>query len=236
MSAFLELQQHLTRYWALPYHDDPQLNTVLNQVQAWQRIRIQHTHNELFQQPNNQLMAKYFLTQLYGGQEFKMLAVQLARILPKAQKIESLIKESALQTGSMSIGAAVLAIELDLHLAQWLVARDLPVTEKNIMIAYSVIDESVERRNQIEGLKEVCYRTDKYLNSFLLQKAFQLAKSTVYHLNYQLLYDFVAAGFEAMKPLDSVKSFIDPFCQRELMIIDQIHDNKDDKHTGFSVS
>lgn len=236
MSAFLELQQHLTRYWAFPYHDDPQLNTVLNEVQAWQRIRIQRTHNELFQQPNNQLMAKYFLTQLYGGQEFKMLAVQLARILPKAQKIESLIKESALKTGSMSIGAAVLAIELDLHLAQWLVAHDLPVTEKNIMVAYSAIDESIERRNQIEGLKEVCYRTDKYLNSFLLQKAFQLAKTTAYHLNYQLLYDFVAAGFAAMKPLDSVKSFIDPFCQRELMIIDQIHDNKEDKHTGFSVS
>lgn len=229
MTAFSELQQHLTRYWALPYHDDPQLNTVLNEVQALQRIRIQHTHNELFEQPENQLMANYFLTQLYGGKEFKMLAVQLARILPKAQKLESLIKESALQTGSMAIQAAVLAIELDLHLAQWLIAQDLPVTEANVMTAYSVIDESTERRNQINNLKEVCYRTDKYLNSFFLLKAFQLAKSTVYHLNYQLLYDFVEAGFNAMKPLDSVSSFIDPFCARELMIIDRIHEDKDGK-------
>lgn len=172
MTAFSELQQHLTRYWALPYHDDPKLNTVLNEVQAWQRIRIQQTHDELFSQPNNQLMANYFLTQLYGGKEFKMLAVQLARILPKAQKIESLIKESALQTGSMAIEAAVLAIELDMHLAQWIVAHNLPVTEKNVMTAYSVLDESAERRNQINSLKEVCYRTDKYLNSFYYKKLF----------------------------------------------------------------
>lgn len=229
MTAFSELQQHLTHYWALPYHDDPKLNTVLNEVQALQRIRIQRTHSELFEQPKNKPMADYFLTQLYGGKEFKLLAVQLARILPKAQKLESLIKESALQTGSMAIQAAVLAIELDLHLAQWLIAHDLPATEKNVMLAYSTIDKADERRNQIKGLKEVCYRTDKYLNSFFLQKAFQLAKSTVYHLNYQLLYDFVESGFAAIKPLDSVGSFIDPFCARELMIIDRIHEDKKDK-------
>ena len=229
MTAFSELQQHLTRYWALPYHDDPKLNTALNEVQAWQRIRIQRTHKELFEQPDNQLMAEYFLTQLYGGKEFKMLAVQLARILPKAQKLESLIKESALQTGSMAIEAAVLAIELDLHLAQWLVTRDMAITETSVMTAYSATDDSAARRKQINSLKEVCYRTDKYLNSFFLLKAFQLAKSTVYHLNYQLLYDFVEAGFTAIKPLDSVGSFIDPFCARELMIIDRIHADKSGK-------
>lgn len=226
MTAFAELEQHLTHYWALPYHDDPKLNTLLNEVQALQRLRIKHTHNELFEQSDNQLMADYFLTQLYGGKEFKLLAVQLARILPQAKKLESLIKESALQTGSMAIQAAVLAIELDMHLAQWLITHDLPANEDNVMTAYNTIDESDERREQINNLKEVCYRTDKYLNSFFLQKAFQLAKSTVYHLNYQLLYDFVEAGFTAMKPLDSVSSFIDPFCARELMIIDRTYEDK----------
>lgn len=235
MSAFIELQHHLKRYWKLPYHDDPKLNTVLNEVQAWQRLRIQRTHKELFAQPNNQLMANYFLTQLYGGKEFKLLAIQLARILPKAQKIESLIKESALTTGSMAIEAAVLAIELDLHLAQWLVAQNLSANEKNIMTAYKIVDESDARRSQISNLREVCYRTDKYLNSFFLQKAFQLAKGTVYKLNYHLLYDFVEAGFNAMKPIDSVASFIDPFCERELIIIDQLRKDNDGKLESFTV-
>lgn len=235
MTAFSELQQHLTRYWALPYHDNSTLNTALNEVQAWQRIRIRHTHKALFEQPNHQLMTEYFLTQLYGGKEFKLLAIQLARLLPKAQKLESVIKESVLETGSMAIEAAVLAIELDLRLAEWLVAHDLPVTEQTVMLAYSVIDDSEARRIQIKSLKEVCYRTDKYLNSFFLQKAFQLAKSTVYHLNYQLLYDFVEAGFTAMKPLNSVGSFIEPFCARELMIVDQLREDKGGKQTKFVV-
>lgn len=224
MSALADLQQHLNHFWALPYHQDLALTTKLNEVQKWQRERIQHSHEVLFEQPQNQLMAEYFLTQLYGGDEFKLLAQQLERIVPKAKKIERLAPAAALETGSMAIQAAILAIELDLHLAEWLIAQDLPVNADNMLAAYHAVDEADTRRVQIGHLKEVCYRTDKYIKSFMLQKAFSLAKSTAYRYNYHPLYDFINAGFLAMRPLDSVSGFIEPFCERELMIIDEVHD------------
>ena len=237
MAALADLQQHLTRFWALPHHQDDNLNAKLKEVQGWQQVRIRQTHRELFEQPKNQLMADYFLTQLYGGDEFKILAEQLARILPKAKKLERLAKESALEAGSMGIQAAILAIELDLHLAQWLLAQNLPVNEENMLAAYRAIDEEKERRVQIANLKEVCYRTDKHLNSFMLKKAFALAKGTAYRYNFQPLYDFIDTGFKAMKPLKSVSDFIEPFCKRELLIIDQVHDKDNGgKPMTFGVS
>lgn len=223
MSALSELQRHLTHYWALPFHNDEALSIKLKAVQDWQRARIQRTHSALFEQPQNTPMADYFLKQLYGGDEFEQLAKQIERILPKAKKLERLAKESALETGSMAIQAAILAIELDMHLAQWLIEKDLVVNETNILAGYRDVNEADQRRAQINNLKEVCYRTDKYLNSFVLRKAFGLAKSTAYRHGYQPLYDFMAAGFAAMKPLKSVGGFIDPFCERELAIIDQVH-------------
>lgn len=237
MAALADLQQHLVRFWSLPYHQDVALSTKLDEVQAWQRARIQHTHQVLFGQPQNQMMAEYFLTQLYGGDEFKLLAKQLERILPKAKKLERLAKESALEAGSMGIQAAILAIELDLHLAEWLLAQDLPVNEDNMLAAYRAVDEADERRVQINNLKEVCYRTDKHLNSFMLKKAFALAKGTAYRYNFQPLYDFMDTGFKAMNPLKSVSSFIEPFCERELEIIDQVHDTDNGgKPLAFGVS
>ena len=232
MSALVELQHHLTKYWALPYHEDAALNDKLNEVQEWQRARIRRTHKDLFEQPKNKPMADYFLTQLYGGDEFKLLAKQLERILPKAKKLERLAKESALETGSLAIQAAILAIELDMHLAQWLIENNLEVTEENMLAAYRAVDEADARRTQINNLKEVCYRTDKYLNSFVLRKAFGLAKGTAYRHHYQPLYDFIDAGFAAMKPLKSVSGFIDPFCARELKIIDQVHQADSDTDTS----
>lgn len=223
MSALSELQTHLTRYWALPYHDDATLDAKLIEVQAWQRARLQRTHNELFEQAKNKPMADYFLTKLYGGEEFKLLAEQLARILPKAKKLERLAKEAVLETGSMAIQAAILAIELDMHLAQWLVKQDLPVNADNMLSAYQNVDEANERRMQINHLKEVCYCTDKHLNSFMLKKAFALAKNAAYRHNFQPMYDFIDAGFMAMKPLKSVGGFIEPFCKRELIFVEQVH-------------
>ncbi|KAA0915373.1 FFLEELY motif protein [Psychrobacter sp. ANT_WB68] len=236
MSALANLQQHLNRFWTLPHHENAALNTKLKEVQSWQQARLERTHSDLFEQPKNQLMADYFLTQLYGGDEFKVLAEQLERILPKAQKLERLAKESSLEAGSMGIQAAILAVELDLHLAEWLLAQDLPVNEENMLAAYRAVDEADERRVQIGNLKEVCYRTDKHLNSFMLKKAFTLAKGTAYRYNFQPLYDFIDTGFKAMKPLKSVSSFIEPFCERELEIIDEVHDTDNGgKPTAFGV-
>ena len=160
MSALANLQQHLNRFWALPHHEDAALNKKLHEVQSWQQARIKRTHSALFEQPKNQLMADYFLTQLYGGDEFKVLAEQLGRILPKAKKLERLAKESSLEAGSMGIQASILAIELDLHLAQWLLEQELTVNEENMLLAYRTVDEADERRVQINNLKDVCYRTD----------------------------------------------------------------------------
>ena len=236
MSALANLQQHLDRFWALPHHEDAALNKKLNEVQSWQQTRIKRTHSTLFEQPKNQLMADYFLTQLYGGDEFKVLAEQLGRILPKAKKLERLAKESSLEAGSMGIQASILAIELDLHLAQWLLEQELAVNEENMLLAYRTVDEADERRVQINNLKDVCYRTDKDLNSFMLKKAFAMAKGTAYRYNFQPLYDFIDSGFKAMKPLKSVSSFIEPFCARELEVIDEVHamDN-DGKLAAFGV-
>ena len=236
MSALANLQQHLDRFWALPHHEDAALNKKLNEVQSWQQARIKRTHSTLFEQPKNQLMADYFLTQLYGGDEFKVLAEQLGRILPKAKKLERLAKESSLEAGSMGIQASILAIELDLHLAQWLLEQELTVNEENMLLAYRTVDEADERRVQIHNLKDVCYRTDKDLNSFMLKKAFAMAKGTAYRYNFQPLYDFIDSGFKAMKPLKRVSSFIEPFCARELEVIDEVHamDN-DGKPAAFAV-
>lgn len=234
MTALADLQQHLTRFWALPHHENDVLRAKLNEVQTWQQVRIRHTHRALFEQPKNQLMADYFLTKLYGGDEFEILAKQLARILPKAKKLERLAKESALEAGSMGIQAAILAIELDLHLAEWLLDQNLPVNADNMLAAYRAVDEEAERQVQIANLKDVCYRTDKHLNTFMLKKAFALAKSAAYRSNYQPLYDFIDAGFKAMKPLSSVSSFIEPFCERELLIVDEVHNGG--KPVGFGVS
>lgn len=233
MSVLGSLKQDLAQFRQMSFHHDPILAKILTQVQMWQRERISRTHFELFNQPKNRAMADFLVNKLYGGDAFNKLAEQLERIVPKAEKLEKFVPVSALQTGVLGIEAALEAIRLDLKLAEYIkhhnlinIASDDPLSEAVILQAYHGVNEEQGRHRQIEQLREVCYQTDKYIKSFMLQKAFALAKGTAYKYNYQPLYDFVAEGFEAIKPIKSIGAFIDPFCAKENTIIDNVHSSK----------
>lgn len=227
MRAFLQLQQDLDNFWQLRYHHNASLAHTLNEVQAWQRQRIHRTHHALFSDNNHQAMGEFLIDKLYGGEKFNLLAKQLGRMAEKAEKLEKFIPKTAVETGVGGIQQAILAIKLDLQLASYLHERQLPVNEATMLEAYQAVDAKMAREQQMLELKKMCYQTDKYIKSFMLQKAFALAKSTAYKYKYEPLYDFIAEGFTAMKPIKSVGAFIEPFCAKELQIIDNVHTGKD---------
>lgn len=223
MSSIKALQNNLKRYWQLPYHNNTNLADKLSQVQKWQRNRIFKTHAKLFAMPQNKDMANYFVNDLYGGADFHIMAKQLETILPKAKLFEKLIPKNALETGTLGIYAAVEAIELDLQLAEWLQTNHLNVNHDNMLKAYQTVNAKSARKQQIETMKHMCYRTDKYINAFVLQKAFSLSKNAAYKQGLQPLYDFVDTGFVAMRQLSSIADFIEPFAEKELAIIEHVH-------------
>ena len=67
MSSLAPLEAVLQRYQTLAFHQNPALADRLQQIQAWQKQRMQDTHQTLF--ARYPAMARYFLNRLYGGAE-----------------------------------------------------------------------------------------------------------------------------------------------------------------------
>ena len=88
MSKLARLDELLEQYYQLKYHTQPEILSRLQDVQAWQKARMQRTHQQHFSEKNNQLMAEYFLNRLYGGPDFDALAEQIARLMKYAHKAE----------------------------------------------------------------------------------------------------------------------------------------------------
>lgn len=223
MSAILDLEESLQSYWQMPHHRDPALMSCLVAVQQWQKSRMQGTHKELFSEEKHTKLSAYFLNRLYGGDEFETLARQLERIVPKAKKVEKIVPNKAIETGNFGIRLAVLAVKLDEEIAQYLLKNQLDVTEENMIEAYHASDQKEQREEQMALLSKLCYRLDKYVRSFMLKKAFDLSKGTAYNHGFNALYDFLGEGFDAMKPIKSMAGFIEPFCDAELKLIEQVH-------------
>lgn len=231
MSKLAALDELLEQYNALAYHQDPILNQRLHDAQNWLKERILNTHQELFNQPENQLMAKYFINRLYGGPDFDDLAKQIERLLKYAHKAEKILPENAIRTGLKSVGLAVLAMQLDEQVATQLL-KDYPAEQKidDEMMRLTLIklDQEKERLQQLDLLDELGSALDKYMRSFIMHTAFKMCKGTAAKYHFELMYDFIGEGFVAMKPLRSAAIFIKSFTAQERQIVENVHLGKQD--------
>ena len=231
MSKLAALDELLEQYNALAYHQDPILNQRLHDAQNWLKERILNTHQELFNQPENQLMAKYFINRLYGGPDFDDLAKQIERLLKYAHKAEKFLPEDAIRTGLKSVGLAVLAMQLDEQVAKQLL-KDYPAEQKidDEMMRLTLIklDQEKERLQQLDLLDELGSALDKYMRSFIMHTAFKMCKGTAAKYHFELMYDFIGEGFVAMKPLKSAAIFIKSFTAQERQIVENVHLGKQD--------
>ncbi|MDR0236413.1 hypothetical protein [Acinetobacter sp.] len=226
MSKLAALDQLLEQYQQFSYHTDPVLKQRLHEAQDWLKGRIQNTHHDLFNQKENQLMAKYFINRLYGGPEFDDLAIQIERLLKYAHKAEKIIPENAIKTGMKSVGLAVLAMQLDEQVAAQLL-KDYPVNQviddEMMRLTLLKLDQEQARQHQLSLLDDLGSALDKYMRSFIMHTAFKMCKGTAAKYKFELMYDFIGEGFVAMKPMKSAAKFIHDFTVKEREIVEKVH-------------
>ncbi|TCB82178.1 FFLEELY motif protein [Acinetobacter sp. ANC 4173] len=226
MSKLAVLDDLLEQYYQLQYHNNAELFQRLQDVQMWQKHRMQRTHQQHFSVKNNQLMAQYFLNRLYGGPDFDALSKQIARMMKYVHKAEKLIPDNAIKTGTAGVELAILAVQLDEQVALQLLADyapNTPLTDEMMRLSYLKLDQGQPRLHQLELLDQLGASLDKYMRSFMVYTAFKMCKGVAYKHHFDVMYEFMQDGFLAMKPLKSAEQFVKDFTAIERQIIGKVH-------------
>lgn len=226
MSKLAVLDELLERYYQLNYHKQPDLLRRLQDVQAWQKARMQHTHVTQFAEKQNVLMSEYFLNRLYGGPDFDALAEQIARLMKYAHKAEKVIPENAVKTGTLGVELAILAVQLDEEVAIQLLKDFHPyeaLTDDMMRDTYLKLNQGEARLKQLALLDQLGASLDKYMRSFVVYAAFKMCKGAANKYNFNVMYEFMQDGFLAMKPLKSAEKFVIDFTKVERKIIEKVH-------------
>ncbi|MCK7608478.1 hypothetical protein M0D70_03490 [Acinetobacter portensis] len=226
MSKLAVLDELLELYYQLKYHKNQDIFYRLQDVQTWQKQRIQRTHAKQFAEKQNILMSEYFLNRLYGGPDFDALAGQIARLVKYAHKAEKLIPENAIKTGTAGVTLAILAVQLDEEVAIQLL-EDYPnnpaLTDEMMRLTYLKLNQGENRLRQLRLLDELGISLDKYMRSFMVQAAFKMCKGAATKYHFEVMYDFMQDGFLALKPLKSAEKFVKEFTAIERQIVDKVH-------------
>ena len=231
MSKLAALDELLEQYYQLHYHQDSVLFQRLQDVQTWQKQRMQRTHNKTFTEKQNLLMAEYFINRLYGGPDFDPLALQIERLLKYAHKAEKLLPDNAIKTGTKSVSLAVLAMQLDEQIAIQLLKdypADAPITDEMMRQTLIKLDQKEQRLIQLQLLDDLGEALDKYMRSLMMYAAFKMCKGAAHKYQFDLMYEFIQEGFVAMKPLKSAEQFIKTFSAVERDIIEKVHSDHPD--------
>ena len=226
MSKLAALDDLLELYYQLNYHQNPDIFRRLQDVQAWQKQRMQATHSKQFAEKQNVLMSEYFLNRLYGGPDFDALAEQIARLMKYAHKAEKLIPENAVKTGTSGVSLAILAVQLDEQVAMQLLEDYHPheaLNDEMMRLTYLKLDQGLSRLKQLDLLDQLGFSLDKYMRSFMVQAAFKMCKGAASKYNFNIMYEFMQDGFLAMKPLKSAEKFVKDFTAVERQIIHKVH-------------
>lgn len=226
MSKLAVLDELLELYYQLNYHKNQDIFYRLQDIQTWQKQRIQRTHAKQFAEKQNILMSEYFLNRLYGGPDFDALAGQIARLVKYAHKAEKLIPENAIKTGTAGVTLAILAVQLDEEVAIQLL-EDYPnnpaLTDEMMRLTYLKLNQGENRLKQLRLLDELGISLDKYMRSFMVQAAFKMCKGAATKYHFEVMYDFMQDGFLALKPLKSAEKFVKEFTAIERQIVDKVH-------------
>ncbi len=227
MATFDPIRGLLAHYYALEFHHDPQLAARLDAIQRWQKRRMQHIHAELFAIPEHHLMVDYFMTRLYGGPDFDVLAQQCQQILQVAKVFEGLVPDSTIKTAFQGIELTLLSIELDQKLASLMThdldEHDAAANDQQIIQLYHQADQAGERRRQLDLLDGLGHHLDKYVHSRVIRGIFRWTKGLSSRHGLEAGYAFLDEGFIAMGPLKSAEAFITQFTLGEREVIDRIY-------------
>lgn len=226
MSKLAALDDLLELYYQLNYHKNPEILQRLQDVQHWQKQRMQRTHAKQFAEKHNVLMSEYFINRLYGGPDFDALAAQIARLTRYAHKAEKLIPDNAIKTGTSGVKLAILAVQLDEQVAMQLL-EDYPsnptLNDEMMRQTYLKLDQSTDRMLQLQLLDDLGHKLDKYMRSFMVYTAFKMCKGAAHKYHFEVMYDFMQDGFLAMKPLKSAEKFVREFTAVERQIVERVH-------------
>ncbi len=190
--------------------DDPTLSARLPALRAWQAARLARTYQDLAPDARQAPAITFFLSDLYGPQDFAPRDRQLVRAGPL---LERTLPGGALGVLHDAVELYTLSAELDQALAKALPWG--PISAENYARAYRAVGRPADRRRQIELIVRIGERLSQAVKQPLIGMALRATHVPAHLAGFGALQDFLERGFDAFRRLGDAREFLETIRARE---------------------
>lgn len=189
---------------------------------SWQSGRLAWTHSDLLASPRFGPAARFFLSDLYGDQDYSPRDEGMERVYPVMIR---LMPAGALKSIAMGITMHAMTQELDVRMVEVLF-DEMGVTDQLdadlYAEAYRRCNNAADRARQIRLISEIGHTLDDVVHHALIYNMVRLARRPARMAGFGPLHDFIERGFSAFRHLDGASRFLQTIDRRETRIMESI--------------
>lgn len=204
---------------------DAELASRIPMLRKWQSDRLSATYADLLANKRYQPATAFFLSDLYGPNDFSQRDDDIERLFSTLVKV---LPDYLIRTAAYAAELNALSAELDFAVLGVLV-RELNVTEAVLQEAYAEAyrrcDNYDLRKHQIALLKMLGDDLDEIVFRPLVYNTVRMLKIPALLAGFSALQDFLERGFKAFHHMQGADEFLDTIVGRETRILDRIYES-----------
>jgi hypothetical protein len=200
------------------------------ELQHWQRARLSRSYSDLEPLQGYRPAIHFFLTELYGGLDFRDRDQDLGRVMPVMIRF---LPDATLATMSEAFELQAISLEFDMRMADWMARHDLPRLDMDgYCRTYRACDDRAGRERQIGLIRKLGYDLDTLVRKPLVNYLVRLLRGPAHAAGFGRLQEFLEAGLGAFRALPDATFFIETIHEREWTAMQRMFDGAD-KPFGF---
>lgn len=191
-----------------PGQDPRNQSRWLPELRRWQAERLARSFEGFMGDPGRRPAAEFFLSDLYGDHDFSQRDADIARVVPKMQR---LLPQGLLETLADAIELGVLSHAFDLRMAEWLqenAGKRRKLDDALYAEAYRAVGHPRVRSHQIDLIVRAGYGLGTALKTRGVATLLAVLRGPARAAGFGELQSFLERGFGAYAKLDDVGAFV----------------------------
>lgn len=192
--------------------------TEFERLQQWQRARLSKSFADLARQDGYRPAVHFFLSELYGGLDFRERDQDIGRVMPLMIRF---LPDRALATMSEAFELQAISLEYDMEMARYM-ARKGPggvdmgsLDMERYCAVYRAGSDPAGRERQIDLIRKLGYDLDQLVRLPLVNYLVRLMRGPAHMAGFGRLQEFLEEGLAAFRALPDTGFFIETIYARE---------------------
>jgi hypothetical protein len=199
-------------------------------LQQWQRARLARSFEDLAQRNGYRPAVNFFLTELYGGLDFRERDQQMDRVMPVMIR---LLPDHTLATMSQAFELQAISLEFDMRLAAGMERFGIGTLDMDRYCGiYRACDDKAGRERQILLIRKLGYELDKLVRKPWINYLVRLMRGPAHAAGFGTLQEFLENGLVSFRAIEDPVFFIETIYAREWGAMQKLFAG-DEKPFGF---